>query len=458
MRLGPLLAGVTALAIWCAATPAAWACSCNGSPGPTCQNAFQVDAVFVGRVVAITDLPADGPPLREGEIRQPRAVRVDFAEVVAYRGPRTPVLSIVTGSASASCGYRFTRGERYVVYARQSTDAAASLETSICSRTRPVAEAAEDLTFLRTLERPAPARARVSGTITHWERDLATGQPLEIGPVPDVLITLLGSSAAFQATTDERGRYEALVPPGQYEVNAAVPPPFAALRHPQSLTLPDPRACFIADFGVHFAGRISGLARHASGEPAAGAAVQVMAASDVGKSGNLQTLRATADAGGRFEFTDVSPGRYVVGIDLTRRIDADLVFPPTYHPGTADAASATVVQLEGGEQRELEPLVLPLPRRPYQLTGTVVFPDGTTVSGAFVSLSDGLERWRQVAVGIKTESDGAFSIRVHEGLSYLARAWYWDETQRRQLETTVGPFVAGPDTPPLRVVLSAAAR
>jgi len=457
MRLGPLLAGVTALAISCAATPAAWACSCFAI-GPSCQNAFQVEAVFVGRVVAITDLPADGPPLREGEIRQPRAVRVDFAEVDAYRGPRSPLLSIVTGSASATCGYRFTRGERYVVYARKSEDAAASLETSICSRTRPLAEAAEDLTFLRRLETRAPARARVSGTITHWERDLATGQPLEIGPVPDVLVTVRGSSTSFQGTTDEQGRYEVLVPPGQYEVNASLPPPFAALRQPQSLTLPDPRACFVADFGVNFAGRISGLARLASGEPAAGVAVHVMAASDVGKTGNLQTLRATSDAGGRFEFTDVSPGRYVVGIDLTRAMNADLVFPPTYHPGTGDAASATVVQLEGGEQRELEPLVLPPARRPHQLTGTVLFPDGIAVSGAVVSLWDGREQWRQVAVGIKTESDGAFSIRVHEGLSYLARVSYWDETQRRQLETTVGPFVAGPDTPPLRVVLSAAAR
>ena len=48
MRLGPLLAGVTALAISCAATPAAWACSCFAS-GPACQNTFQVDAVFAGR-------------------------------------------------------------------------------------------------------------------------------------------------------------------------------------------------------------------------------------------------------------------------------------------------------------------------------------------------------------------------------------------------------------------------
>jgi hypothetical protein len=61
-------------------------------------------------------------------------------------------------------------------------------------------------------------------------------------------------------------------------------------------------------------------------------------------------------------------------------------------------------------------------------------------------------------VGIKTQSDGAFSIRVHEGLSYLARVSNWDEALRRQLETTVGPLVVGPETQPLRVVLASRGR
>src|SRR5436190_2514848 len=289
MRLGKLVTSATALAaISCATAPAAWACSCFAS-GPSCQNAFEADAVFVGRVIAITAIPDDGPPRLDGEIRQPRAVRVDFAEVEAYRGPQAPVMSIVTPSQSTACGYSFTRGERYVVYAGRGADAAAMLETSICSRTRPVAEAGEDFKFLRTLAAPAPARARVSGTITHWERDLASRQPIQMGPVPDVLVTVRGSSATFQGTTDEQGRYEVLVPPGEYEVIASPSPAFALLRHPQSFVLPDPRACFVADFGLNFDGRIRGLARHASGEPAAGVTVQVMAASDIGKRGNLQT-------------------------------------------------------------------------------------------------------------------------------------------------------------------------
>jgi hypothetical protein len=50
-------------------------------------------------------------------------------------------------------------------------------------------------------------------------------------------------------------------------------------------------------------------------------------------------------------------------------METELVFPPTFHPGTGDPAVATVVQLKGGEERELEPLVLPAPRPSHQLTG-----------------------------------------------------------------------------------------
>ena len=53
-----------------------------------------------------------------------------------------------------------------------------------------------------------------------------------------------------------------------------------------------------------------------------------------------------------------------------------------------------------------------------------------------------------------TGLDGTFSIVVHEGLSYVASATYWDEAQRRQLRGSVGPFLVTGDTDPLKIVLS----
>jgi hypothetical protein len=100
-------------------------------------------------------------------------------------------------------------------------------------------------------------------------------------------------------------------------------------------------------------------------------------------------------------------------------------------------------------------MTLPPSRRSHRLIGTVVFEDGTPASGAFISLSDGIATFRQVAVGIKTGPDGTFEFLVHEGLSYIARASFWDDDQRKQVAGTVGPFVIGADVAQLRVVLSA---
>lgn len=453
MRVARLLTGFATLtALTLAPAHDAWACSCPSS-GPPCQNAFQVDAVFVGTVRSISALPDDGPPLRPGEARIPRALRVEFVDVLAFRGVQGVAISILTAGSGPACGYAFKQGERYLVYASRAADGT-GLVTGICSRTRLLADAGDDLSFLQALSVPSQTRARVYGTITHWERDLATGEPREHGPVPDVLVTVHGLGSAFDAWTDARGRYEVTAPPGKYQVTAFPPPGFSARHLQQTIELRDARACFVADFGVQFDGRIRGVVRQSSGEPAAGVSVEVMAAESVGKTGNIQTLRALSDAGGSFEFTEMSPGRYVVGVDLTRRMDAQVVFPATFHPGTTDAALATVVQLDGGQHRQLDPMTLPPARRPYRLTGTVVFDDGSPASGAFISLRDGSATWRQVAVGIKTDFDGSFSFVVHQGLSYIAQASYWDEAERMQVSGSVGPFVVSGDTGPLKVVLS----
>jgi len=78
------------------------------------------------------------------------------------------------------------------------------------------------------------------------------------------------------------------------------------------------------------------------------------------------------------------------------------------------------------------------------------------VSGASIALRDGAATWRQVAYGINTEFDGSFSFLVHEGLGYVAGAWYNDpdNPQAKQLATTVGPFVASEQMGPLHVVLT----
>ena len=175
---------LSALLLISSGTGEALACTCASS-GPPCQNAFQVDAIFAGTVRSITALADDDvAPSRAGEAPIASTVRVEFADVQGYRGVQAATLSVVTPGSGPACGYAFKPGERYLVYARRKTGGA-DLVTSICTRTRSLADAAEDLGFLQTLAQPSPLRARVYGTIEHREWALASGQPSDYGPVSD---------------------------------------------------------------------------------------------------------------------------------------------------------------------------------------------------------------------------------------------------------------------------------
>jgi hypothetical protein len=237
--------------------------------------------------------------------------------VEGFLGMQAASVSVVTPGSGPACGYEFKRGERYLVYATRAADGT-GLVTGLCSRTKPLADAAEDLRFIQTLSGPSPGRARVYGTITHWERDLATGEGHEYGPVADVIVSVRNVATSFDAATDARGRYEVAVPPGKYEVTAMPPPAFSSRYLQRTVELRDARACFVADFGVRFDGRIRGVVRHPSGEPAEGVYVQAMAAEAFGKPGNIETRGLLSDAGGAFEFSEVPPAQYVVGVELTR--------------------------------------------------------------------------------------------------------------------------------------------
>jgi hypothetical protein len=456
MRVARLLIVTSALLSLVFAFPhEAWACSCEGG-GPPCQSVFQVDAIFAGTVSGLAALPDDDlPPLRPGESRIPRQLRVDFVDVQGYRAVQGTSISVLTPGSGASCGYAFKQGQRYLVYAMRQANGT-ELVTSICSRTRLLVEADEDLRFLQTLGTSRSSRAFVYGTINHWERNLSSGQPRDDGPVANVFVSVAGLGGTFGVSTDDRGRYEVAVAPGKYEVQVLPPAAYSARYLRRSIEVSDVRACAMADFSVRFDGRIRGFVRQSTGEPSANVSVQVMAADDVGKSGNIQTLNVQSDADGSFEFSEVSPGRYVVGVDLRRGMDPKVVFPPTFHPGTPNPAAATVVELDGGQHRDLEPMTLPPARRSLRLTGTVVYEDGRPAAGAFISLRDGIETWRQVAVGTRTGSDGTFSFTVYEGLSYIASSSQWDEEKRKRIAGTLGPFVATQDTGPVRVVISPA--
>lgn len=112
----------------------ALACSCAPQPPP--QEAMRHSAaVFTGTVLEITDSGTNPGSTRQVRIRVERV----------WKGAKCGEVTITTGLGDADCGYNFQPGQGYLIYAFKQKG---QLGTNICTRTRPAAEAGEDLTAL----------------------------------------------------------------------------------------------------------------------------------------------------------------------------------------------------------------------------------------------------------------------------------------------------------------------
>lgn len=79
---------------------------------------------------------------------------MDVGEV--WKGVPGGTVALMTGAGGGDCGYDFREGERYIVYAHASPYGEPTLGTSICTRTRLLADAGADLASLGEGVAPTP--------------------------------------------------------------------------------------------------------------------------------------------------------------------------------------------------------------------------------------------------------------------------------------------------------------
>ena len=111
----------------------AMACSCM-SPPPFEKSVKQADAVFVGEVAS--SAPVDGRQRFMGMMSD-ELVAYGFAVEEVVAGDVGSSVEVITHSSSATCGFPFQEGDRYVVFADEREG---RLETYLCSRTEPINE------------------------------------------------------------------------------------------------------------------------------------------------------------------------------------------------------------------------------------------------------------------------------------------------------------------------------
>lgn len=123
----------------------AQACSCM--PATPEQHFESANTVFSGRVVNVITTRRNR---RSPQFSFPQT-RVTFEVSEVWKGRERRRLMVMTSDSSASCGFNFVEGESYLVYASQSEN---RLTTSLCSGTKLLSQAQDDLKMLGDEENP----------------------------------------------------------------------------------------------------------------------------------------------------------------------------------------------------------------------------------------------------------------------------------------------------------------
>lgn len=388
------------------------ACSCAGPARTPCAAAGTSTAVFVGKVLEI----ADPPPLKlvpstgnNGRVyanrqtgspippeRRLRAVRLSVGDVLMGVDASQRQIEILTGFGGGDCGYAFQPGVDYVIYAH--TNAAGALETGICSRTRPVAEAAEDVKYIREMATtPNTAELRV--------RTAFPGIPALKGGT--IVAESQGQRDAVAANSSGEAVFPALNP-GEYTIHVA-----------SDGDLPDDpkvqlhsKGC--VDVNLFRALRISGRVFTRSGVPASRVPVEVRSTDNKYGDGGLMT-----DAEGHFELRILRPGEYYLGINLNHTATRYSPYPRWFHPGTEDPSAATKIDFSGKRETLLYDLTLPDPLPDRVVEGVVVKVDGEPAVRSVVTAFD---EFRNSVGQAFTDPKGHFLMHVFVATQYQVHA------------------------------------
>jgi hypothetical protein len=424
----------------------AFACSCV-VPNPVCQTFWNASAVFVGDVESIEDLPGEAVPTFPSSRRVHLRVREEF------RGAYVDEVDVFTGRGGADCGYAFSVGASYLVFANPEPDK--RLTTGICNRTKPLAEASADLAYLRALPTMRGTKASIFGMARLWDVDEGREARPQDAPFGGARITATGPAGNFTALTGPDGSFDIRVPVGEYDVTTDVPSGKYVEVWPSHVVLPDARACAQSGLALHSDGRVSGRVVDAQGLPVSGLTVEVGAEPAVNGALFMPRHSARTAADGTFMIAQMPPGAYAIGFNLTRYpgspIDPRVLLSPK------SGQEPPVLQLSAGARLNIGDVVVPPSSHLAHVSGMVRREDGTSPAGTTIYLETGPDG-RTFALGpVVVDASGAFTFTVISGYSchVMAEGPAIDPSSglRRFIRTDAVVFAAARENPPVVLIL-----
>jgi hypothetical protein len=413
-----LLTWFGALAVVVILPVVAEACSCF-SGFPLCQTYWDTPAVFKGTVIEVEEIRV--PAGRPDAYYSKRRVHISVDET--FRGNVSGVVPIATGAGGGDCGYNFEEGKSYLVYAYKNDEG--QLGTGICTRTRPIEKADEDLEFIRGLDKTKPV-GTVSGGVQEYKPrrsdDNIWTQPR---PLAGVSVFLSNDRSKYEAKTKEDGtfRFDDLTP-GEFRLKLLAPPGYWPKEIDQKFRV-HPKGCVSMGHSFSLDSSISGRVLKADGTPASKVMVHLIPVEQVNLPHQPDPYFAETDEEGRFSLRSMTPGTYYLGVRLLRITMSDFPYPRTFYPGTTKLEEAAVVTVIAGQPQTGLNFQLPPALRSRTIEGVVVMADGKPAKNFSVHTMD-IEYTKGGlgdGTGVELGPDGKFTITRPDGIAYAVHAY-----------------------------------
>jgi hypothetical protein len=432
-RMRSFFVAIATVVLLAVSAVAAVACSCAGTQVP-CQAFGEASAVFVGTVIDSSVIA-----VKRGDYdRKTRVVRLTIDS--SFRGVEGAEVEVQTGMGGGDCGFGFVQTQQYLVYAYEHDG---KLSTGICTRTRPIARAAEDLSYIQELATAKPG-ATISGEVVRYrlnEKSLLENQPL-VG----ITVTINGQTKR-EIKTNAKGQYRVEgLPAGEYVVKVALPEGFDVRGTPEQKVNVADRGCAVVGFWLEPAGKLSGRVLNPQGMPVNKAHIFISESSKELYSGHWDAAYSEED--GTYSFRRIPPGDYVLFIEFDGMTDQQRPFPPTYYPGVSEKSQAAVITIKEGQSLENNNLKVPALPLEYDVVGTVLWASGKPAPDARVGYGAG----KGVAYAVKLDEQGRFSFKAYEGLKLFMSAQAELEKGKYILSNSV-EIIVTPDSPPLKLTL-----
>lgn len=427
------------------------ACSCVRQRSP-CNYYGDASAIFLGRVVGAAQQKTSVD--ENGNKTTYDVGKIRFLVQENFKGAPGYEVEIHSGTGGGDCGYWFLRNESYVVYAYRSKDDD-KLYTHICTRTRHVVHAEEDLAYLRAQATTKPG-ASLYGRLVRVIGDREHG-PAEEGPkLAGVKVVVTGEGKTIETTTNDEGEYNVKgLAAGNYDVAPQLPEnlavsssqdredKFGRFTHREPVRLSE-RGCVELHFIVQFNGVVSGKVVDAEGQPVKEVQINLVTGED-----NDKYWYTWTDSDGNYSFTKVQPGNYLLGLNLKWAPDKDDPYPKTYYPGVKTRSEAALLTVGEGEKLKGYDLTLPPRLTERALKLTVVWPDGRPAAGATVRYE--MNEATDLGTSVDADAKGQATLSLYDKHHYIIYARV--ETGGGTHSVPVEVFV-DQSLKPMRLVLS----